>query len=501
MGGLRANLVGAIVTSTAALVLTVILIEDPLVEHRVVQSARAELGETADAIAEGLEGGGAPDALADAEGARRGVWVLVRAADGRVIGDSAGRPGGAGSSARIEEAQVQEATERGEDAFRQRPRRGDEAPREVLVRALPDGSVIQAERVVSDAMRAGGAGAAPRRRAHRAARGDRAGVGAVAYDRPARARADRGRRSAGRGGPGRAHVDPPHRRARRARRRPRSHGPPARGSHADSARRRSAPADGARRDGRGRARDRHAGPGRDDQPHSARARRWARPGRPEPPGGRPQQGAQRRHPGRAKRRRGGRGRHRRRAQRRPPPLHGARHRAPGGRRRGGRAPRRDPPAARRPGAPGLRRQREPRAAHAADRGPRLRRDPPRRRDERSGGDRALPRPHPASTPCACSTSSRICSPSSRAETADDAYGAEEVDVRAVVPDVVRGLAAPGRREAHRPRPRRRPRGAAAGAGERARASTRCSSTSSTTPSSTPPREVACACTCGWAKRR
>ncbi len=85
---LRANVVAAIVTATAALILTVILLEDPLLEYRQTQQARDDMLEALGRVDEAMREGATPDEAADAVGASSASHVTVFGADGRVVGDT-----------------------------------------------------------------------------------------------------------------------------------------------------------------------------------------------------------------------------------------------------------------------------------------------------------------------------------------------------------------------------------------------------------------------------
>ena len=86
---LRANVVAAIVTAMAALILTVILVEDPLLEYRQTQDVRAELLEAIGAVQDGLAAGESADAAADRVGAERASRITIWDGTGRPVGDTA----------------------------------------------------------------------------------------------------------------------------------------------------------------------------------------------------------------------------------------------------------------------------------------------------------------------------------------------------------------------------------------------------------------------------
>jgi len=89
MGGLRANLAGAVVSITAALVLTLLLIEDPLVDNRVEVSVRASLDHALELAQRRITAGEPPDAVADELGATLGLRLVVLDAGGVRLGDTA----------------------------------------------------------------------------------------------------------------------------------------------------------------------------------------------------------------------------------------------------------------------------------------------------------------------------------------------------------------------------------------------------------------------------
>jgi two-component system phosphate regulon sensor histidine kinase PhoR len=91
-GGLRRNLIVATMGATAAVVVAIVLLGDPLVSYRVRRHALSELDATAHHVAERLRAGDAPDALADRMGADSGVRVTILDHAGEVIGDSAYDP-------------------------------------------------------------------------------------------------------------------------------------------------------------------------------------------------------------------------------------------------------------------------------------------------------------------------------------------------------------------------------------------------------------------------
>ncbi|MDH5492507.1 MAG: cell wall metabolism sensor histidine kinase WalK [Myxococcales bacterium] len=87
--GLRLNLVGTVVAATAALVLTLALIEDPIAQHRAGVELRANLSTALERLEAELRRGGDLDALADRVGAEEGCRLRILDASGRVIADAA----------------------------------------------------------------------------------------------------------------------------------------------------------------------------------------------------------------------------------------------------------------------------------------------------------------------------------------------------------------------------------------------------------------------------
>lgn len=86
-GGLRRSLVGTVVTAIGTLILALLLLEDPLVEHRVTQLAQETVQGSIAAVETQLGAGVAPDHVADLVGAETGTRVTILHGD-RVIGDT-----------------------------------------------------------------------------------------------------------------------------------------------------------------------------------------------------------------------------------------------------------------------------------------------------------------------------------------------------------------------------------------------------------------------------
>lgn len=74
-------------TATAAIVLTILLLEDPLTDYRLSRTQRLDLQSAALSAEAELAAGGEPDAVAERVGARFGAWIEISRA-GRVIGST-----------------------------------------------------------------------------------------------------------------------------------------------------------------------------------------------------------------------------------------------------------------------------------------------------------------------------------------------------------------------------------------------------------------------------
>jgi len=137
-------------TATAAIVLTILLLEDPLTTYRLARTQRLDLGRAADAAAHALADGEEPETVAERVGARFGAWILV-VRDGRVVGDTSRDAGALPGVA----SYVSDPRDAG--PLFDRRAVGDTDPQEVYVysRRLPDGTVVQAMRSTeqADAMR------------------------------------------------------------------------------------------------------------------------------------------------------------------------------------------------------------------------------------------------------------------------------------------------------------------------------------------------------------
>ncbi len=135
-------------TATAAIVLTILLLEDPLTDYRLSRTQRSDLEAATGAAVAALDEGQDPEAVAEDVGARHGAWILILDGEMRV-GDTSARPGPLDPAYRL-------GLDAGETSKFERMRPRDDAP-ELFVQAerLPDGTVVQAMRPsdIADAMR------------------------------------------------------------------------------------------------------------------------------------------------------------------------------------------------------------------------------------------------------------------------------------------------------------------------------------------------------------
>jgi two-component system phosphate regulon sensor histidine kinase PhoR len=152
---LRASVLAAIITSTAALVLALLLLQTPLVEVRQTVYSRADLLDVASEGGRRLAAGEAPDLVADHVGATRAAHVMILDVEGTVLGDTAvdGHHLDALEPVEVDTPEVQLAWSRGEGwAIRAAP---DGTPTLFAARAEA-GWVVRASRPVAtmDAARA-----------------------------------------------------------------------------------------------------------------------------------------------------------------------------------------------------------------------------------------------------------------------------------------------------------------------------------------------------------
>ncbi len=87
--GLRGTLIGAIVTAMGALVLTIVLLEDPLIEFQMVRQLESGLLESLRRAQLELDQGGNPDRIADRVGAEHACRLTILSPAGDVLGDTA----------------------------------------------------------------------------------------------------------------------------------------------------------------------------------------------------------------------------------------------------------------------------------------------------------------------------------------------------------------------------------------------------------------------------
>ena len=148
--GLRWNLIAATMTATAAIVLTILLLEDPLTDYRLSRTQRLDLQDAANAAETELRRQIEPDRVAELIGARFGAWILI-SRDGEVIGSTRL------DSKDFDQARsyLVEAPLLGEDGFVRKRFEGDDGDFFVYSKRLPDGTIIQALRSSkpADAMR------------------------------------------------------------------------------------------------------------------------------------------------------------------------------------------------------------------------------------------------------------------------------------------------------------------------------------------------------------
>jgi methyl-accepting chemotaxis protein len=87
-------------SATAAIVLIVVVLEDPLLEYQVRRRMLDDLLAAGEAAASAIEGGEDADAAADRLGAQHECRIVIFDADGAPVGDTAGVPSAAASSLR-----------------------------------------------------------------------------------------------------------------------------------------------------------------------------------------------------------------------------------------------------------------------------------------------------------------------------------------------------------------------------------------------------------------
>ncbi len=87
-GGLRRSLISAIVTAIGALLLALLLLEDPLVEYRLGQIASDALNDATEQAETRLNDGDDPERVAEEVAAEHGCRITILDAEQRVVGDS-----------------------------------------------------------------------------------------------------------------------------------------------------------------------------------------------------------------------------------------------------------------------------------------------------------------------------------------------------------------------------------------------------------------------------
>lgn len=138
-------------TATAGIVLTILLLEDPLTEYRLSRTQRLDLQGAALAAELELAEGRDPDAVAERVGAQFGAWIQI-SDDGRLLGSTRSDA----DAFALEEDYVVDPSTLGVDGFARAPL-GDEGQElYVYSKQTSNGLVVQAMRFTqsADAMRA-----------------------------------------------------------------------------------------------------------------------------------------------------------------------------------------------------------------------------------------------------------------------------------------------------------------------------------------------------------
>ncbi|MBT8468013.1 MAG: HAMP domain-containing protein, partial [Deltaproteobacteria bacterium] len=144
--GLRWNLIAATMTATAAIVLTILLLEDPLTEYRLSRTIRLGLQEAALAAESELELQVEPDIAAERVGARFAAWILIFH-DGQILGST--RLDADAFDQSIE--YLAPAPPLGRDTFERRTVGDGDGELYVYSHRSEDGTVIQAMRPTKEA--------------------------------------------------------------------------------------------------------------------------------------------------------------------------------------------------------------------------------------------------------------------------------------------------------------------------------------------------------------
>ena len=133
-------------TATAAIVLTILLLEDPLTDYRLVRTQQTDLENAAQAAATDLATGQDPESVAEEVGARFGCRVIIARAgsaigDSRLDGDALGR---------ISKELIRAPTEE-RQRFERKRLGDDQLEFFVFERVLEDGTVIRTMRSTAQA--------------------------------------------------------------------------------------------------------------------------------------------------------------------------------------------------------------------------------------------------------------------------------------------------------------------------------------------------------------
>jgi two-component system phosphate regulon sensor histidine kinase PhoR len=148
--GLRWSLIAATMTATAAIVLTILLLEDPLTDYRLSRTQRLGLQDATMAAETELQNQVDPDAVAENVGARFGAWVLI-VRNGQIVGSTRDDAESFAASAQY----LVQAPAQGDDVFLVTSLGENQKEFYVYCHRSEDGTIIQAMRssAQADAMR------------------------------------------------------------------------------------------------------------------------------------------------------------------------------------------------------------------------------------------------------------------------------------------------------------------------------------------------------------
>ena len=148
--GLRWNLIAATMTATAGIVLTILLLEDPLTDYRLADTQKLDLRDAVLAAENAIHEGDHPEAVAARIGARFGAWILI-AKGGEIVGSTRLDP----KAFDREAPYLIEPLPSGRDRFVRTPMGEDGREFYVYSRTLGEGVIVQAMRssAPADAMR------------------------------------------------------------------------------------------------------------------------------------------------------------------------------------------------------------------------------------------------------------------------------------------------------------------------------------------------------------